>query len=235
MVPLMASPQTSDGFTRIANELMGALIRTRIPGEQMQVYLCILRQTYGYNQTEACIPLTLFSAATGMDKGSVKRALRGLLERNMIRKKEGGKKAHPSAKCYMILKDYEKWKRGAKKPRGGKKAPKRGANLTPTPIKENSKESIVEFEKIVSRLNEKAGTKFSPKSKSTQGHISARIKDGFSLDDFFAVIDYKCREWLPDPNMAQYLRPDTLFAGKFEGYLQAAKRAAPQGGQRAFG
>jgi hypothetical protein len=35
------------------------------------------------------------------------------------------------------------------------------------------------------------------------------------------VIDKKCQEWLGDPKMQQYLRPETLFGTKFEGYLNA--------------
>ena len=29
----------------------------------------------------------------------------------------------------------------------------------------------------------------------------------------------KCEQWIGDPEMAQYLRPETLYSNKFEGYL----------------
>ena len=38
------------------------------------------------------------------------------------------------------------------------------------------------------------------------------------MKDFFKVIDNKCAEWLGG-KMDKFLRPDTLFSGKFEGYL----------------
>ena len=39
-----------------------------------------------------------------------------------------------------------------------------------------------------------------------------------------AVIDSKKSQWLNDPKMSGYLRPQTLFQeGKFQGYLMAAK------------
>ena len=38
----MANPQTENGYTKIANEIMEALAHIRIPGEAMQVLLVIL-------------------------------------------------------------------------------------------------------------------------------------------------------------------------------------------------
>lgn len=39
------------------------------------------------------------------------------------------------------------------------------------------------------------------------------------MQDFKTVIDKKCVEWIGDQEMQKYLRPSTLFAGKFESYL----------------
>ena len=73
---------------------------------------------------------------------------------------------------------------------------------------------------IIERLNEKAGTNYKPTTKETQKHINARLNEGYTLDDFKAVIDRKCSEWL-GTHMAEYLRPQTLFGTKFESYLTA--------------
>lgn len=81
----------------------------------------------------------------------------------------------------------------------------------------------IPFFEIVSRLNEKTGTGFKDTSKTTRQLISARYAEGFSISDFFEVIDHKTAEWKPEPEMAQYLRPQTLFGTKFESYLQAAR------------
>lgn len=49
--------------------------------------------------------------------------------------------------------------------------------------------------------------------------VKARLKNGYSLDDFKVVVDKKCGEW-GNSDMAKYLRPSTLFnASKFESYL----------------
>lgn len=72
---------------------------------------------------------------------------------------------------------------------------------------------------VITYLNEKAGTAFKVNSKDTRKHIRARCDEGFTVDDFKTVIDRKVTEWGNNPDMAQYLRPSTLFGTKFESYL----------------
>ena len=79
-------------------------------------------------------------------------------------------------------------------------------------------EYIEETHEIVDYLNSVCGTKYKPTSAVTKRYIHARIKDGFSVDDFKEVIDKKSSEWL-GTEMEKYLRPQTLFCTKFESYL----------------
>ncbi|AFC22620.1 replication initiation protein [Aeromonas phage 51] len=77
---------------------------------------------------------------------------------------------------------------------------------------------------VIDLLNSMTGSKYKPSTKSHAGNISGRLNDGHSVDDLMAVVRFKVQEWLHDPKMAQYLRPETLFqAGKFNGYLTSAK------------
>lgn len=76
---------------------------------------------------------------------------------------------------------------------------------------------------IVDYLNQKAGTSYRASSKKTQTLIHARMAEGFTLEDFRTVIDKKCSEWLGG-DMEKFLRPETLFGTKFEGYLNAPCR-----------
>jgi uncharacterized phage protein (TIGR02220 family) len=73
-------------------------------------------------------------------------------------------------------------------------------------------------------LNQKNGTKYRASSKKTQACVRARVRDGFTLEDFKAVIDAKVSQWGDDEKMAEYPRPETLFGTKFEGYLQNATK-----------
>ena len=74
---------------------------------------------------------------------------------------------------------------------------------------------------IVDYLNHQAGTSYRPTTKKTKDCIKARLNEGFTIDDFKTVIDKKCAEWIGDEKMERYLRPETLFGTKFEGYLNS--------------
>lgn len=75
------------------------------------------------------------------------------------------------------------------------------------------------IKEIVDYLNYICGTNYKSTTKATTESIKARLKEGFTVDDFKTVIDKKFNEWGNDPKMVQYLRPQTLFGSKFEGYL----------------
>lgn len=78
--------------------------------------------------------------------------------------------------------------------------------------------SLEEIKGIVEYLNIKSNSHYKYSTDKTQALIKARIKDGFTLDDFKIVIDKKCEEWL-GTDFEKFLRPETLFSNKFEGYL----------------
>lgn len=80
------------------------------------------------------------------------------------------------------------------------------------------------YEDIISYLNEKTGKAFKPTSRKTRDLIKARVKEGWTLEDFKTVIDNKCAQWLTDAKMQEFLRPSTLFGTRFEEYLNAGGR-----------
>lgn len=82
-------------------------------------------------------------------------------------------------------------------------------------------------EQVISHLNSLANTRYRPTKADTIKLISARLKEGYSVDDLKLVVSYKCDEWM-GTDMQKYLRPETLFRpSKFEGYLNAATSGAP--------
>ena len=81
---------------------------------------------------------------------------------------------------------------------------------------------------IIDYLNEKAGKRFSHKTKETAKHINARLKDGYTVEDFKRVIDNRVMKWSRDKKMKEYIRPDTLFTPtNFEKYLNDALDSLP--------
>ncbi len=82
--------------------------------------------------------------------------------------------------------------------------------------KDKDKEEYTLLKKeIVSYLNQVTGKKFRAVDNS---HLSARVNDGYKIEDFRKVIDTKSSQWL-GTDSEMYLRPDTLFSKKFDGYL----------------
>jgi uncharacterized phage protein (TIGR02220 family) len=85
--------------------------------------------------------------------------------------------------------------------------------------KGNKEILCIPYQSIVDYLNLKANTKYKYTSQKTQTLIHARWMEKFTEQDFYTVIDKKVTDWLNDAAMNQYLRPETLFGTKFEGYL----------------
>ena len=87
---------------------------------------------------------------------------------------------------------------------------------------------------IVAYLNEVTGSHYKPSTPKTQQLIKARMRDGFTVADFKTVIDKKNQdEWFVTGG---YMRPETLFGTKFEGYLnERPKNLSQQPVQRIYG
>lgn len=80
----------------------------------------------------------------------------------------------------------------------------------------------VPYQEIIEYLNIKTNSKYKHGTPKTRTLIKARYNEGFNIDDFKKVIDIKTNDWLNTDN-DKYLRPDTLFGTKFEGYLNQKK------------
>ena len=87
-----------------------------------------------------------------------------------------------------------------------------------------------ETKHIIDYLNKRAGKKYSVKTKKTVQLIHKLLDNGFTVEDFERVIDIKCKQWLDNEKMNQYLRPRTLFSEKFEDYLNEAPSRTKQEG-----
>ena len=93
-------------------------------------------------------------------------------------------------------------------------------------VEENSTEEIlcldaqdyIPYSEIIDYLNMRTGHQYKSSVQKNRTLIHARWMEGFKLEDFKEVIDKKAMEWIGS-KMEQYLRPETLFGTKFEGYL----------------
>jgi len=74
---------------------------------------------------------------------------------------------------------------------------------------------------VLDYLNAKASRNYQPVDANTK-LIAARIREGATVEQLKAVVDAKVHDWLNDPKMSTYLRPETLFgATKYAQYAGA--------------
>ena len=90
--------------------------------------------------------------------------------------------------------------------------------------KDERSKHMKQIEQIISYLNSKSSKSYRIHSSDNQLLITARLKEGYSVEDMCKVVDNMCEKWLGDEKMEQYLRPATLFQrSKIEGYLNVDK------------
>ncbi len=187
------------------------------PGE-----VVIGTKTLTINQAECLYSLETWAGRWKWSKSRVKRFLGLLEERNAIRTQSETQTTRIKVCNYC---EYNK----VRNTNGTGSETQTSHNLN---NKERNKEQIPYVE-IVEYLNFRSGKKFSSTARSTKEHINARWKEGHRLEHFLKVIDHKCGEWRINPKMEKYMRPETLFGTKFEGYLNE-KAVNPKAVQPSF-
>jgi len=75
----------------------------------------------------------------------------------------------------------------------------------------------IPYQEIINHLNETMQSHYKTIDK-TKALIKARFNEGFTLEDFKHVHIVKLAEWGTDEKMSKFLRPETLYGNKFEGY-----------------
>lgn len=98
------SPQLENGYTRLANELMDALISAGLTARQWAVLMAVIRKTYGFNKKSDDIGLSQLAEMTGIAKAHVSVAIRDLVGRRIL-SREAGKFGHHIG----VNKRYQTW------------------------------------------------------------------------------------------------------------------------------
>lgn len=87
-----------------------------------------------------------------------------------------------------------------------------------TDIINPAEQDNIPYKEVIEYLNLRLGSNYKASTNKSRECIKARYNEGFRLDDFKIVIDKKYNEWY-GTDMEKFLRPETLFGNKFEGYL----------------
>ena len=218
-----------------------------LKGNELLIYAII----FGFSQTTGQAfhgSLTYLESWTNSTRPTVVASLKSLVEKGLLEKEEQTINGVKRCSYYVVNNSTdgnETPREVVKKLNGGSKKTLQGVvknfnggskktlhnniiynivdNIVDNNIVEN--DNVVEYDmktitEIIDYLNEKAHKNYKPNSKTTIRHINARLKEGRTLSDFKQVIDNRCATWL-GTDIEQYLRPETLFGSKFEGYLNA--------------
>lgn len=77
----------------------------------------------------------------------------------------------------------------------------------------------IPYEAIIEDFNHVFDSGYKPDTSETKKLIRARWNEGFTLDDFKLVHRKMKKAWGSNSKMAEFLRPQTLYTGKFDSYL----------------
>ena len=181
-------------FTKIQNAVLDALCRYRIPGEEMQCLLVILRKTAGFGKKSDNISLSLFSELTGIKRQNVNRALKSLSSKKItcVIKKDDREVSN-----YAINFNYMEWASVIKKDSTPlnpviKNDSSLASKMMPTKekIKEKKNTLVDCFEKLWSDYPKKDGR------KAAQKHFIATVKTDedcqrirTALDNYLAYLN----------------------------------------------
>ena len=207
-----------------------AVTRLGLKGNELLVYSII----YGFSQdgeTRFTGSLQYLADWTNSTKQSCIKCLKSLAEKGYITKDE---KIVNGVKFCEYKAVISKSMVVNKVEQGSKQSLTWGIKQSlPNNLVSDNREDKLEdkkeiYSRILSHLNEKAGTNYRYTTTSTQRLINGRLSDGFTVEDFINMIDTKCAEWA-GTEMDKYLRPETLFGSKVENYLnQHAKQPRKQ-------
>lgn len=105
----MTNPQLENGYTKIANEILQALIKADISGQCFRLLILILRKTYGFNKLKDYISLSQMVTESGIGKIRCSQVIKRLACMKILTVNEN---INGLTKNYSFNKDYSKWSTG---------------------------------------------------------------------------------------------------------------------------
>lgn len=121
MDPTPDGPQLERGYTRVAQELLEAILLYPFTGGELKLVFAVMRSTYGWGRKEAVLYISELSNMTGLSPRHTKRLLQRLARDRVL-----NKKAISRVRVVMGLnKHFSTWRlrripKGAGVPRAGR-------------------------------------------------------------------------------------------------------------------
>ena len=176
-----------------------------------------------YERGQFITSLATLAAETGLSVKKVRTALDHLIETKEITS-ERQAKGNVQSRIITVL-NYDLYQsEGKQKTSKGQEEGKQGASKGQQykniknfkEIKEQKDIYDAQISEIIDYFNQVAGKHYTGRSESHRKCITARLKEGYTVEEFKQVIDNMTREWMGDEKMERYLCPETIFNGKFE-------------------
>lgn len=166
----MASPQTKNGYTRIANEILENIVKTDLNGTQLRIVMVIWRYTYGFRRKEHELPLAFLSKALNTRKSHVDKELNALIDRKIVIVVGVGPRR---GRILSFNKNYEEWNN--RTPEGQEPDIPQESNVPPKTNKKSKYDEnnsyykmALYFHKLVSQVAKEAGVEHLIKKANLQ-------------------------------------------------------------------
>lgn len=127
----MSTPQLEDGYVRIANELLDAILAFDFSKRELNVVFAVIRKTYGYQKKTDAVSGWQLSQMTGMDRGHISRTVADLVERGVLIESGETRFSHGQhIPAIGINKRFTEWKTSNKTSPVPKRHPCQNSNST---------------------------------------------------------------------------------------------------------
>ena len=80
----MATHQTENGFTRIADSLLDALALADLSKRELKILLVVLRRTYGFQKKHAPLSASFIAQATGIQRQHIASTISAMVQRGIL-------------------------------------------------------------------------------------------------------------------------------------------------------
>lgn len=98
-------PQLENGYVRIANDLLDAILRFPFSKRELLIVMAVIRKTYGYGKKSDDMTMTQLAELTGIQRSHVGETVKELEAKNVFLIRDG-----EYGKIIAIHKHYKLWK-----------------------------------------------------------------------------------------------------------------------------
>ena len=246
----MTSPQLEDGYLKIANSIVEALAKYRMPGQEGQIIWAVFRRTYGFNKKSDNIAYSQLAEDTGIPRKKVSTLVKSLAKKKVLLTVPNmGDRAPLNI---GINKDFSQWlpvpQKGDIPHLGDRLSPKKGTNLSPKKgttkdIKDilKNKRELFEFtrtfqEFVFERFKQGAPKVTEALLLNGVDVVDKLIRlDGFNLDEIKAAMRWAVKDEFWSKNarsLAKLRQPSksnglTKFQNIREAFLESRQKDQP--------